>query len=69
MVAVRGAHLNKDGVFALEKWINSLGLSPEAGTRVSETWRYCEAQIADPDRKSTRLNSSHRILYRMPSSA
>ncbi|MGL4457898.1 MAG: GTP diphosphokinase, partial [Plesiomonas shigelloides] len=49
MVAVRGAHLNKDGVFALEKWINSLGLSPEAGTRVSETWRYCEAQIADPE--------------------
>ncbi|MGL4627046.1 MAG: HD domain-containing protein, partial [Plesiomonas shigelloides] len=56
MVAVRGAHLNKDGVFALEKWINSLGLSPEAGTRVSETWRYCEAQIADPEHAGVLLS-------------
>ncbi|MGL4857952.1 MAG: GTP diphosphokinase [Plesiomonas sp.] len=56
MVAVRGAHLNKDGVFALEKWINSLGLSPETGTRVSETWRYCESCIADPALASTVLS-------------
>ena len=32
-------------------------------------YRYCSPREADPDRKSTRLNSSHMPKSRMPSSA
>jgi uncharacterized protein YicC (UPF0701 family) len=31
--------------------------------------RYLDLQLRIPDRKSTRLNSSHRTVSRMPSSA
>ena len=31
--------------------------------------KLCLAQVAGPDRKSTRLNSSHTDISRMPSSA
>ena len=31
--------------------------------------RYLHDDEIEPDRKSTRLNSSHRLEYRMPSSA
>ncbi|MDA5543153.1 MULTISPECIES: GTP diphosphokinase [Yersinia] len=45
MVAVRSAHLNPAGEFALDDWIASLGLSnPQSGERLAETWRYCEQQ-------------------------
>ena len=45
MVAVRSAHLNTAGEFALDAWIDSLGLSsPQSGERLAETWRYCEQQ-------------------------
>ncbi|MBS0968953.1 GTP diphosphokinase [Chimaeribacter arupi] len=45
MVAVRSAHLNTAGEFALDAWIESLGLSsPQSGERLAETWRYCEQQ-------------------------
>src|SRR5471032_2823208 len=45
MVAVRSAHLNTAGEFALDDWITSLGLSsPQSCERLAETWRYCEQQ-------------------------
>ena len=31
--------------------------------------RYVETELSLPDRKSTRLNSSHKVQSRMPSSA
>ena len=36
---------------------------------IAGIWGRSSAMIADGDRKSTRLNSSHRSLSRMPSSA
>lgn len=43
MVAVRSAHLNTAGEFALDQWITSLGISnPQSCERLAETWRYCE---------------------------
>ncbi|AWQ17626.1 (p)ppGpp synthetase [Pantoea ananatis] len=45
MVAVRSAHLNTEGEFALDQWIASLGVAnPHSCDRLAETWRYCEAQ-------------------------
>ena len=32
-------------------------------------WGFCQIRLSDRDRKSTRLNSSHEIPSRMPSSA
>lgn len=51
MVAVRSAHLNTAGEFALDQWIASLGIAnPQSCERIAETWRYCEAQTQDhPD--------------------
>ena len=51
MVAVRSAHLNPAGEFALDDWIASLGLpNPQSGERLAETWRYCEQQTQNhPD--------------------
>lgn len=43
MVAVRSAHLNTAGEFALDEWIASLGLpNPQSCERLAATWRYCE---------------------------
>ena len=39
------------------------------GRGLYETMLYWETAGQDPDRKSTRLNSSHQCLSRMPSSA
>jgi len=45
MVAVRSAHLNTEGEFALDQWIASLGVAnPQSCDRLAETWRYCEVQ-------------------------
>jgi len=51
MVAVRSAHLNTAGEFALDQWIASLGIAnPQSCERLAATWRYCEAQTQDhPD--------------------
>lgn len=51
MVAVRSAHLNTAGEFALDRWIATLGIAnPQSCERIAETWRYCEAQTKDhPD--------------------
>ncbi|MDU6433722.1 MAG: HD domain-containing protein, partial [Pantoea sp.] len=51
MVAVRSAHLNTAGEFALDQWIATLGIAnPQSCERIAETWRYCEAQTKDhPD--------------------
>ncbi|AKP34360.1 GTP diphosphokinase [Yersinia aleksiciae] len=51
MVAVRSAHLNPAGEFALDDWIASLGLpNPQSCERLAETWRYCEQQTQNhPD--------------------
>ncbi|MEM6162106.1 GTP diphosphokinase [Erwinia sp. P6884] len=44
MVAVRSAHMNTAGEFALDQWISSLGISnPQSCERLADTWRYCEA--------------------------
>lgn len=43
MVAVRSAHMNTAGEFALDQWISSLGISnPQSCERLADTWRYCE---------------------------
>ncbi|MGE9551541.1 GTP diphosphokinase [Erwinia amylovora] len=43
MVAVRSAHLNTAGEFALDQWITSLGISNQQSCeRLADTWRYCE---------------------------
>ncbi len=43
MVAVRSAHLNTAGEFALDQWIASLGISnPQSCERLADAWRYCE---------------------------
>lgn len=45
MVAVRSAHLNTAGEFALDQWIESLGIAnPQSCARLADTWRYCEAE-------------------------
>jgi len=51
MVAVRSAHLNTAGGFALDQWIASLTISnPQSCERLAETWRYCEAETREhPD--------------------
>ncbi|MDU4094414.1 MAG: GTP diphosphokinase, partial [Pantoea sp.] len=51
MVAVRSAHLNTAGEFALDEWITSLGIvNPQSSERLADTWRYCEAVTrAHPD--------------------
>lgn len=51
MVAVRSAHLNTAGEFALDQWITSLGISNQQSCELlTETWRYCEATTKDhPD--------------------
>ncbi|WP_034916633.1 GTP diphosphokinase [Erwinia sp. 9145] len=43
MVAVRSAHLNTAGEFALDQWIARLGISsPQSCEQLADTWRYCE---------------------------
>ncbi|MCX8956843.1 GTP diphosphokinase [Erwinia psidii] len=43
MVAVRSAHLNTAGEFALDQWITSLGISNQQSCeRLADTWRYCQ---------------------------
>ena len=51
MVAVRSAHMNTAGEFALDQWITSLGIANELSCeRLAETWRYCdEATRNHPD--------------------
>ncbi|MGD8108455.1 GTP diphosphokinase [Pantoea sp. FN0302] len=51
MVAVRSAHLNTAGEFALDEWITSLGIvNPQSSERLADTWRYCESVTqAHPD--------------------
>ena len=51
MVAVRSAHLNTAGEFALDQWIESLGIAnPQSCARLADIWRYCEAETRDhPD--------------------
>lgn len=46
MVAVRSAHLNKDGEFALDQWISGLGLNdPQQAEQLTAVWQYCEQKI------------------------
>ncbi|KYP97181.1 (p)ppGpp synthetase, partial [Sodalis-like endosymbiont of Proechinophthirus fluctus] len=45
MVAVRSAHLNQAGEFAVDDWVASLGfVNPQSSERLADTWRYCEQQ-------------------------
>ena len=45
----------------------------QVGNRYSKTWSFTDINYAiagkEEDRKSTRLNSSHNVISRMPSSA
>ena len=44
MVAVRSAHLNTAGEFAIDQWIASLGITNQQSCeRLAEIWRYCHA--------------------------
>ena len=58
--------------FSLPAVIQSLGRSPEAVFAAADVdpalYRHPENRIV-ADRKSTRLNSSHEFVSRMPSSA
>ncbi|MEZ2695111.1 GTP diphosphokinase [Hafnia alvei] len=51
MVAVRSAHLNTAGEFALDEWVKSLNLSNQQSCeRLSATWRYCQQKTLNhPD--------------------
>ncbi|ADP11576.1 GDP/GTP pyrophosphokinase [Erwinia sp. Ejp617] len=43
MVAVRSAHLNTAGEFALDQWIADLAISnPQSCERLADTWHYCD---------------------------
>ncbi|PKH20000.1 GTP diphosphokinase [Enterobacterales bacterium CwR94] len=43
MVAVRSAHLNTAGEFAVDSWVASLGIAnPQSCERLAATWRYCD---------------------------
>jgi len=56
MVAVRSAHLNTAGEFALDEWITTLGIaSQESCERLAETWRYCEQQTQGHENASLLL--------------
>ena len=51
-------------------WLHRKGAAPsDAGAVVLPRSRGTLTYLLEPDRKSTRLNSSHIPLYRMPSSA
>ena len=60
---------------AFLQWISKLGMTPSSQSRIisglRNFYKFClQEQISKTeDRKSTRLNSSHRALSRMPSSA
>lgn len=46
MVAVRSAHLTPAGEFAVDKWVNSLNLTPaSAGSDIAQTWEYCHRMV------------------------
>lgn len=46
MVAVRSAHLTPAGEFAVDKWVNSLNLTPaSAGSDIAQTWEYCHRTV------------------------
>lgn len=48
MVAVRSAHLNPAGKFAVEDWVDGLGLAnPQLNKRLADTWRYCKRRCKD----------------------
>ncbi|BAE73785.1 GTP pyrophosphokinase [Sodalis glossinidius str. 'morsitans'] len=51
MVAVRSAHLNPAGEFAVDDWVASLGIAnPQSSEWLADTWRYCEQRCKDhPD--------------------
>ena len=55
----------KEGVFVVEGW----KMVREALQRDLVQELYCDEKEEQADRKSTRLNSSHVALSRMPSSA
>ena len=72
-VDLHGAYLNLDGGFdskANRKAIFNAGLIPniKENPRNRKTTKRGRKRLRG-DRKSTRLNSSHRLLSRMPSSA
>ena len=50
-------------------FIDYIQVKLKSGEEVSLNWDYSDIERTSSDRKSTRLNSSHRLESRMPSSA
>ena len=62
------------GIFKQERYIHSpqaadIEVEFPAGSPLKKVINMCANNYLGLDRKSTRLNSSHRVLSRMPSSA
>ena len=70
-------HAARKAGMSLGEWLNTVILdqsddevATEMASGATPQQDYFEQETAEPaDRKSTRLNSSHRIASRMPSSA
>ena len=58
-----------------EIWVNSINIDIDTPIYRYMKWEYLQQFYSEPmhewilDRKSTRLNSSHNVISRMPSSA
>ena len=71
LLALAGEHLRRFG----RKRLTVVGVAEEAEMTHANVYRYFPSKAAlldavvEVDRKSTRLNSSHSTLSRMPSSA
>ena len=64
--------ISQDEISGIKKRINEIGFAPleEHGKRFDEiNQELSQALSSVEDRKSTRLNSSHEWISRMPSSA
>ena len=54
----------------IDKWFSLQASAPSANTKIiRKLMQHSAFSMTNPDRKSTRLNSSHVALSRMPSSA
>lgn len=49
MVAVRGAHLNKDEQFELETWVTSLKQDKATSNKLLDVYRQCEELVTDKE--------------------
>ena len=66
---VIGFDISNQRIAALREWKDATSEVSEAALRQTRLHLTHDADALNQDRKSTRLNSSHRSLSRMPSSA